>query len=315
MSANPLPQSAEYPTTCRFEITLRCMLACDGCFTSDLARGEELPLERITSLATALHGRGVTGVSLIGGEPLLRADVVDIVTTFAALDMNVRLVTSGIGGPRAGRRLAAAARHVDLVVLSIDEVAPIVGGFRDPRALRRNLDALATLAHAGVSVAVAAVVHPGNLGAMEDVAREVAARGATSVQFQFKIQTGSDGGPPLWPPDDVPEVSARFRDGIARASAWLPTRPSPPLLREGLQEQGLLERFLRKQLTGAEPLTCHFLDTLCLDPSGRQIVCPFIRPTSDDDTRRRRQSLATSSRLPVGCEGCCGLMKTGGKHE
>jgi cyclic pyranopterin phosphate synthase len=86
----------------RVSLTDRCNLRCDYCMPVDFADwlpGPDLlttdELVEVLDVATSL---GVTGVRLTGGEPLLRADVVDVVRRISGLTHapEISLTTNGL---------------------------------------------------------------------------------------------------------------------------------------------------------------------------------------------------------------------------
>ncbi|MCK5115462.1 MAG: radical SAM protein, partial [Candidatus Aegiribacteria sp.] len=83
-----------------FEITPSCNLACTYCYNIWKAEGgtcpTELPLDRIENLANAIHVAHPVSVTLTGGEPLLRNDLREIVSTFRKRGILVGIATNGL---------------------------------------------------------------------------------------------------------------------------------------------------------------------------------------------------------------------------
>jgi cyclic pyranopterin phosphate synthase len=108
----------------RVSLTDRCNLRCTYCMPNDFADwlpGPELlstdELVEVIDVATSL---GVRGVRLTGGEPLLRADVVDVVRRISALSAapQISLTTNGLKLPALARPLKDAG--LDRVNISLD---------------------------------------------------------------------------------------------------------------------------------------------------------------------------------------------------
>lgn len=75
-------------TYVRISVTDRCDFRCVYCMAEDMTfmpRSEILSLEEIATLARNLVACGVTKIRLTGGEPLVRAGVVDLVRTISQL--------------------------------------------------------------------------------------------------------------------------------------------------------------------------------------------------------------------------------------
>ena len=142
----------------RVSLTDKCNLRCTYCMPAEglpwLAGPELLTDEEIVRLVqVAVERLGVTEVRFTGGEPLIRAGLVDIVTAVAALEPRPRvsLTTNGIGLDRLAPALRAAG--LDRVNVSLDTLDPD----RFTRLTRRpRLDAVL----AGLAGAAAAGLNP-----------------------------------------------------------------------------------------------------------------------------------------------------------
>ncbi|MFB9677186.1 GTP 3',8-cyclase MoaA [Streptosporangium vulgare] len=105
-------------TDLRVSLTDRCNLRCSYCMPPEglewLPKPELLTADEIVRLVTiGVERLGITEVRYTGGEPLLRRELVDIVTRTTALDPvpQVSLTTNGIGLSRMAASLAAAGLH------------------------------------------------------------------------------------------------------------------------------------------------------------------------------------------------------------
>ncbi|MGC4833614.1 GTP 3',8-cyclase MoaA [Micromonospora vinacea] len=141
----------------RVSLTDKCNLRCTYCMPAEglpwLAGPELLTDEEIVRLVrVAVELLGVTEVRFTGGEPLIRAGLVDIVTEVAALAPRPRvsLTTNGIGLDRLAPALRAAG--LDRVNVSLDTLDPdrFTKLTRRPR-LDAVLAGLAGAAAAGLS--------------------------------------------------------------------------------------------------------------------------------------------------------------------
>jgi GTP 3',8-cyclase len=103
-------------TDLRVSLTDRCNLRCTYCMPPEgldwLPKPELLTDEEVLRLVGIGVGRlGIREVRYTGGEPLLRRNLVDIVTRTAALGAEVSLTTNGIGLARLAAPLAEAGLH------------------------------------------------------------------------------------------------------------------------------------------------------------------------------------------------------------
>lgn len=110
----------------RLSVTERCTLKCEYCRTDDspCAKHSELSAEQLVRIVTACAELGITKLRLTGGEPLLRDDIVDIVSGCAAIAgiEEIALTTNAqqLGG-MASRLKAAGLNRLNI---SIDSLKP-----------------------------------------------------------------------------------------------------------------------------------------------------------------------------------------------
>jgi cyclic pyranopterin phosphate synthase len=93
----------------RISLTDRCSLRCTYCMPEQgnewLAKSSILTLDEIVRVARIAAADGVTTFRLTGGEPLLRADIVEVVRRLAAIDgpygrpVQIAMTTNGIRLP------------------------------------------------------------------------------------------------------------------------------------------------------------------------------------------------------------------------
>jgi cyclic pyranopterin phosphate synthase len=146
----------------RVSLTERCNLRCTYCMPA-----EGLPVIPTDALMTAAEIErlvrlgadhlGVRKVRFTGGEPLLRADLVDVIARCAALGVELSLTTNAIG--LASRAADLRAAGLERVNVSLDTVDPDVFAAVTRRPfLARVLDGIAAAADAGLGVKVNAVL-------------------------------------------------------------------------------------------------------------------------------------------------------------
>lgn len=79
-----------------YGITHRCNLDCKMCKAKQDIYPNELSLDKIKYLVQKLADIGIGYVSIGGGEPLLREDIVKIVKLFTKAGIRVRILTNGV---------------------------------------------------------------------------------------------------------------------------------------------------------------------------------------------------------------------------
>jgi MoaA/NifB/PqqE/SkfB family radical SAM enzyme len=148
--------------------TMRCNYRCRGCFTegrrepaSSECQENELSTAELDALFAEAESLGVMAVVLIGGEPLIRGDLVDLIERRRRLVF--ALITNGsLLTAEAARRIAASGNVVTLV--SLDSSRCETDERRGAGAHERALGALAHLRVARACFGYAATVTAENAG-------------------------------------------------------------------------------------------------------------------------------------------------------
>lgn len=112
-------------TDLRVSLTDRCNLRCSYCMPPEgldwLPKPDLLTADEIVRLVTVgVRDLGITEVRYTGGEPLLRRELVEIVSRTSALGAEISLTTNGIGLVRLAAPLAEAGLH--RVNVSLDTI-------------------------------------------------------------------------------------------------------------------------------------------------------------------------------------------------
>ena len=140
MPAAPLDRRQRPLADLRVSLTDRCNFRCGYCMPADafpaghrfLAARELLSAAEVGRLVEAARRAGVRKVRLTGGEPLLRADVLDVVARVAATGVDdIAMTTNGSLLGRVAGRLAGAGLHrltVSLDSLDAATVSRLSGG-------------------------------------------------------------------------------------------------------------------------------------------------------------------------------------------
>jgi cyclic pyranopterin phosphate synthase len=97
----------------RISVTDRCNLRCTYCMQEHgmtfLPRFALLSFDEIVRVADVARRLGVTSIRLTGGEPLVRADLADLVESLSSLDLDdLSLTTNGMLLAPQARQLAIA---------------------------------------------------------------------------------------------------------------------------------------------------------------------------------------------------------------
>jgi cyclic pyranopterin phosphate synthase len=158
----------------RVSVTDRCNFRCVYCMPEDVQfrpRAELLTFEEIERIVRVFVGLGVRKVRLTGGEPTVRAQIVDLVARLAAIDGLERVVMTTNGHRLAELAAPLAAAGLRAVNVSIDTVDAdhfrAVTGRGDLSRVLAGIDAALA---AGLAVKLNAVMARGLADATDDAA-------------------------------------------------------------------------------------------------------------------------------------------------
>jgi cyclic pyranopterin phosphate synthase len=286
----------------RISVTDRCNFRCPYCMPAEvygeryqfLPRPELLSFEEIERLARLFVELGTRKLRLTGGEPLIRAQLDELIARLARIDgvEDLALTTNGILLAAQATRLADAG--LGRVTVSLDSLDPEIfkrmsGGTYDVDAVLRGIEAAE---RAGLApIKINCVVHRGvNDHTLVDLARHFKGSGHILRFIEF-MDVGTLNG---WDPDQVfsaPET-------LAAIHTELPLEPADPHYRgevarryrytDGSGEIGLIASV-------SQPF-CGDCTRARLSPEGQLVTCLFAaggrdlkRPlrngASDDELR------------------------------
>jgi radical SAM protein with 4Fe4S-binding SPASM domain len=198
---NPSPFTRPYVVS--WNLTYRCNLACEHCYldaggtpqvgTENFADRSELGTEECFEVIDQLAGFAPECVTILtGGEPLLRRDILEIVTRAAARGLWVVVGTNGVRiTENVSKRLAeAGARGLSL---SLDALDPDRHDrFRNVRGAWRNtVEGAGILNRTGLPFIVQTTAGAHNLGELDAIADFAHDRLAAKVwNLYFLVPTG-----------------------------------------------------------------------------------------------------------------------------
>ncbi len=126
----PLDQLQRPLRDLRISVTDRCNFRCTYCMPKGIfgreyefmPRDQLLTFEEITRIATAASLLGVNKIRITGGEPLMRADLTDLVSMLATIDGVDDLTMTTNGSILAHRAVELAEAGLDRVTVSLDSI-------------------------------------------------------------------------------------------------------------------------------------------------------------------------------------------------
>jgi MoaA/NifB/PqqE/SkfB family radical SAM enzyme len=162
------------PTSVSLEVTARCNLACRHCYGSGATgtAGEPVSLAQISDLLDDVRTFGLTGITLLGGEPFLRPDIYDIIELCFFKGVTPLVITNGtlVGD---GELAACRARGLDTLVMSIDGLPRVHDRIRANGAYARTMRAAARAKSRGFHIRVNTVVQRSNVDVIPALVRRL----------------------------------------------------------------------------------------------------------------------------------------------
>lgn len=273
------------PSTLKLEITSRCNLTCAHCLArAGTTGGVDLPLDAIRDLLAQGRELGVTTVGLVGGEPLLRQDLGDIIDEVSRQRMAFSISTNGM---LLDLRRVELIRRPNLlkVSVSVDGTEDYHNRLRGhPQAYQKTLAGLRLLAEQRIKTAVAMVITRDNCRMVEPVLQAAIACGAAFfiVNDMIPVGRGAEIEHQCLPYGEYREHTARVLAlsqtyGQRIQILWKGMRPEGP----GDDSLGLFV----KSLCGAA------LTELTITPEGYVQPCPFLPRTGENIHARRLRDI------------------------
>lgn len=165
----------ELPVLSEIALTYRCQNKCVFCYASSPERGKALPgmtTDQVKKVLLAIKNDAkVPTVSLTGGEPTLRKDIVEIVSYAKSIGLRVNLITNGIicGVTDLPYRLKEAG--LDSAQVSIESSIPevhdrVVG---HPMAFKKTVDGFKKLKSLGIHTHINTTICKDNISYIDQL--------------------------------------------------------------------------------------------------------------------------------------------------
>jgi len=190
------------PVLSEVALTYRCNLRCRFCYAGCNCRGAagqggwEMTTEQVIRVLRLIrHEAKAPSVSLTGGEPLLRDDVVQLTAEAVRTGLRVNLITNGT--LLAGNDLAGRLRDAGLSSAQVslegpnadvhDGLTGVAGSFD------KTLAGLAKLREAGIHVHTNTTINTANCDHLVDLVQLVAGLGLRRMSMNMVIPAGTAG--------------------------------------------------------------------------------------------------------------------------
>lgn len=163
-----------------------CFLHCKGCYSysREEKKGKQVPTDKLVEFLDFAYNEGTRKVTLCGGDPLTREDIITLLERIKKIGFDISLDT--VGSPiikdiicdkgRLVKKIDAKkiANNVDMIGIPIDgSTNEVFRNFRQTRAdiVNEQLDICEELHKAGANICINTVAHKGNLEDAKELAK------------------------------------------------------------------------------------------------------------------------------------------------
>jgi len=170
--------------------TMRCNLACEGCYACDYPNDDEISIECIESLLSAAENMGVFLFVITGGEPLMKDGILEVFGKHKRLLF--LMVTNGtLIDKNVAETIAGAGNIIPVVSIEGDQNQTDLR--RGRGVYDRVKSAMSHLENAGVVFGFSAMVTSRNFGTLttDQFVDEMVDRGCSLGFYTEYIPTGS----------------------------------------------------------------------------------------------------------------------------
>ena len=261
----------KFPLMVTMSLTDKCNFRCVYCELPHMNRDEMSTADwhrAIDELADA----GMMRVSLMGGEPLLRKDVGELIDHLKARGVNVAMNTNGWLFPQRIEEIA----KLDLVCITLDGPRELNDAQRHPGAYDKVLAAIDLARSRDVKVITMTVVTKGGLDTVDHVLQVARDKG---IRAFFQVEHDSAGDPNETIGRSISDegIADVARHLLRRKDEGWPVGPSRTFLKELAGEgqgHGRGETAGRRRFyTCSECYASQYF--LSVTPSGYVVPCPL----------------------------------------
>jgi len=173
-----------------FECTRRCNLTCKHCYVNaNDKQYNELSLKEVKSLIDDLSQMGVFVFGLVGGEPILRKDLFEILTYARKKGLATSMSTNGT---LITKEVAENLKKVDIgeVSVSLDGIEPFHNQFRGKKCFRKVISTINNLTENKIYTIVSSCVCPENFNDLEKMSKLIKELNVDSWRLFPIVPTG-----------------------------------------------------------------------------------------------------------------------------
>jgi radical SAM protein with 4Fe4S-binding SPASM domain len=180
------------PLTVQWDLTSRCNLSCKHCYADATAEiGVELTSAQAFRLVEEAERIGILAFHLLGGEPFVRTDLVDVVQHACRLGIACHISSNGtLIRPHHAKGLEGLQNLT--VDVSIDSTRPVYHDWLRGQegAYYKAVDGIHHLRERDVQAGTTCTIYPDTLDEMEAIVHQAIDLGAHRLQFLYVSPVG-----------------------------------------------------------------------------------------------------------------------------
>ena len=259
------------------DVTERCNLRCAHCRT--WLSASEPPLDHLKRYISELGRLRPRILVLSGGEPLLRADLLELIASARATGAVVQVNTNGLAldAPLVDR---LAAAEVTYVQVSLEGPPPLHDAIRGPRTFERALAACRLIASSPMHLIINTTVSRANLDVLEALGDLLFCSEEPLEAYLWGLKRFV----PLEPRGgDFATSHALGPDGLERLlEVWRALRARYPgvLIKTDVPQRNLLDRARVREVMARYEIGCAGcsagVECLTVRPNGDVAPCPTV---------------------------------------
>jgi molybdenum cofactor biosynthesis enzyme MoaA len=166
------------------QVTRACNLSCDYCY-ADLENlyDKDYSLQDIKDIIDEFHSMGTRVVRLLGGEPLARKDIGEIIRYLRSKDIFIEMATHGQFIPRHLDSL----KYLDILQISIDGNEDSHDAVRGEGSYKKTIEGLEAAINAGLPVRIHGVFNKISINASKETPVESLAKLSKKYDIPFNF--------------------------------------------------------------------------------------------------------------------------------
>lgn len=148
------------PLQMQISLTNKCNLRCSYCYALYPERPDpDLSTEEIKDLISQMAALGTKRINLVGGEPLMRKDIGEIISHIKKFKIECAMTTNGYFVPHKIEQL----KSIDLVCISLDGAETAHDINRGKGSYKRAMEAIRELKKNGIRFQISAVLNKNSI--------------------------------------------------------------------------------------------------------------------------------------------------------